>query len=516
MELPDPLTPQSLADGRYVLVEPIGSGGAAEVWKVRDTQLDVDRAVKILTPAGSERKTLRRRLRAEAKILARINHPHVLRVMDIGQEGQRDYIVMDLLTNGSIADRVTRDGPLSPGHAVTLTLEVLSALAAAHGQAVVHRDVKPQNILIAEDGRAVLADFGIALIEEGDRRTRTGVAMGSFAFMPPEQRIDAKRVGPTADIYATAASLYWMLTAKNPVDLFAAEAESQRFSALPPELAAAIAWATRYEPEDRPQSAAEFAARLRPLASADTQAREELDPSTFPLPAATFVTASGTPMPASTRAPTDASTAAQTWAGTDPGAVDAPARRRGGAWVAALIGVLGLAAVGSALLAAAALVFGNPLSAPQRVVVAVADDPGPSWSDHEGWPDPADTIPAPMVQAGTPLAVAVPRAPPRPPARLGASWTGSFNGRPARLTLVRSGANISGTWTVSLGTNDVVTAVAGTWDAASGILRLNDVEDTPDSGRYEARYSSGHLDGTFHSRHRDAVLSFTLRPEQPR
>lgn len=500
---PEPEQPQSLAEGRYRLVEPIGSGGAAEVWRVRDTQLDVDRAVKILTPAGSGRKTLRRRLRAEAKILAKINHPHVLRVMDIGQEGLRDYIVMDLLTHGSVADRVTREGPMSPAEAVSRTLEILSALAAAHGQGVVHRDVKPQNILIADDGSAILADFGIALIEEGDRRTRTGVAMGSFAFMPPEQRIDAKRVGPTADIYAAAASLYWMVTGKNPVDLFAAEADSHRFSALPTELAEAIAWATRYEPEDRPQSAAEWATKLRGLAPEDILEREDLDPAAFPAPSPTFVTAAASETPAPVRSRSE--TGALTWTGTDT-ADDAPRRPS-----ALFIGGLGLLAVIAAIVAAIAIV--RPARTPVVVIEPITER-GPAWEDHDGWPEPGTTIAAPTLEPGTRRTFSTVRAPAPPPARLGAIWTGSFGGRPARLTLVRTGTLLSGTWTVSFGGNEVVTAVQGTWDARTGTLRLDDIEDTPDSGRYEARYSAGHLDGTFHGRYRDAVLSFTLRPEQ--
>jgi len=295
---------ESLADGRYHLDGVVGEGGFAAVYRATDTVLNVPRAIKVLTPRAAKRKVIRTRLNAEARAMARISHPNVLRVYDIVAEKREDttihYVVMDLAEGGTLMDWTRAHGRMPPDLAMRYMVQVLSALAAAHAEGIVHRDVKPQNILLDDRGVALLADFGIALLaEDGDMRaTRTGVAMGSFAYMAPEQRIDARSVGPAADIYAVGTSLYYLITGGNPVDLFAAEAGSERWKGIPAELAAIIQCANAYAAEDRFPDARSFAQAL--LAALDNVGDEPLpsfqpwDPSSFPDPSEHFSSVSRT------------------------------------------------------------------------------------------------------------------------------------------------------------------------------------------------------------------------------
>lgn len=254
-----------LLAGRYRIVDKVGEGGAATVYRCLDQRLGVICAVKVLLPQSAEaRAGMRQRLQAEAKVMARLSHPHILAVTDVGREQDFDFVVMHFAAGGSLSDRLRAEGPTSPRQAVIWTLEVLSALDAAHKAGVVHRDVKPQNLLLTHDNRIQLADFGIALIDspEFDRKTRTGVAMGSMAFMAPEQRLDASRVTPAADIYAVGATLYTLLTHRSPMDLFTADAASPRWALVPEALRPVLLGATRYEPAERIADAAAFSMLL--------------------------------------------------------------------------------------------------------------------------------------------------------------------------------------------------------------------------------------------------------------
>lgn len=248
--------PGALLGGRYVVGALLGRGGAAGVYRVRDTVIGVERALKVMiAPDDASREVLRRRLHDEARAMARLAHPNVLAVHDVGEGEGFSYVVMDLADGGSLAQRVD-DGVVDVPQALAWIHEVLQALGAAHAAGIVHRDVKPQNILLDRYGHAQLADFGIAMIgDDLARSTRTGMAMGSLAYMAPEQRIDARRVTPEADIYAVGATLYHLLTGQSPMDLFMAGEHSERFAAVPPGLREAIFTATRYEPSRRFPSA---------------------------------------------------------------------------------------------------------------------------------------------------------------------------------------------------------------------------------------------------------------------
>lgn len=232
----------------------------AVVYRATDTELKVERAVKLVR--GQEgRASVRRRLRAEAQAMARIHHPSILAIHDVGTEDGHDFVVMTLAPGGSLSDLLER-GPLPAAVAVHYIVQVLSALSVAHAAGIIHRDVKPHNILLDDQGRPLLADFGIALLAHDERRTRTGVAMGSIAFMPPEQRLDAARVGPEADVYACGATLYNLVTGENPVDLFMAPPSSPRFGPLPGPLVSVVQTACAAHATDRYPTAGAMAGAL--------------------------------------------------------------------------------------------------------------------------------------------------------------------------------------------------------------------------------------------------------------
>ncbi|MCB9664507.1 MAG: serine/threonine protein kinase [Alphaproteobacteria bacterium] len=259
----DTVAHRTLADGRYDLVERIGRGGVAEVWRAHDTALGVDRAIKILHGPGQTSPRRIARFRDEARAMAQIGHPNIVAIHDVGETEDGPFVVMELIEGGTLADVYRARGKLHPAAVVDVALDVLAALHAAHAHGIIHRDVKPSNILLGPDAHAHLADFGIALVPRDTARyTRTGTRMGSLSYMPPEQRSDAKHVGPPSDIYALASGMYEVTTGLTPVDLFAADEESPRWDVVPEALRTILFRATRYRAADRYASAAEMAAAL--------------------------------------------------------------------------------------------------------------------------------------------------------------------------------------------------------------------------------------------------------------
>ncbi|HHO51965.1 MAG TPA: serine/threonine protein kinase, partial [Deltaproteobacteria bacterium] len=278
--------PEDLRGGRYVLLNLLGRGGMARVYRAEDRELGVQRAIKILSPTKGRRgEHLRARFRTEARAMASLSHPNILSVHDIGTEGDLDYIVMDLAPNGSLMDRLDALDTIPIGLAIQWILEVLSALATAHAAGIVHRDVKPQNVLLSVDDRPLLADFGIAMLADRDlRTTRTGVAMGSMAYMPPEQRVDASKVTHLADIYGVGASLYALLSGQSPVDLFLVDAGSPRWEGIVEPLIPILQRACAASPANRYTSAGEMALALQRFVADVPGIRLELPALSFPDP----------------------------------------------------------------------------------------------------------------------------------------------------------------------------------------------------------------------------------------
>ncbi|WP_333775959.1 serine/threonine-protein kinase [Streptomyces sp. IBSBF 3136] len=208
-----------LIAGRYRLADSIGSGGMGRVWRAHDEVLHRKVAVKELTAAlyvsESEQAVLLARTRAEARAAARINHSAVVTVHDVLEHDGRPWIVMELVEGHSLADAVKERGRIDPRETARIGLWVLRALRAAHTAGVLHRDVKPGNVLLGRDGRVLLTDFGIAQIEGDTTITRTGEVVGSVDYLAPE-RVRGHDPGPSSDLWALGATLYTAVEGRSP------------------------------------------------------------------------------------------------------------------------------------------------------------------------------------------------------------------------------------------------------------------------------------------------------------
>ncbi|MFC0004622.1 serine/threonine-protein kinase [Micromonospora siamensis] len=210
--------PQLVAD-RYRLLSPLGQGGMGRVWKARDEVLHRDVAIKELVPPPSltddERREMRERSLREARAIARLNNINVVRIFDVLRTDGDPWIVMEYVPSKSLQDTLAEDGPVSPARAVEIGLGVLGALKAAHKAGVMHRDIKPGNVLLGNDGRVVLTDFGLATIPGDPNVTRTGMVLGSPAYIAPERAKDGT-AGPEADLWSLGATLYAAVEGKSP------------------------------------------------------------------------------------------------------------------------------------------------------------------------------------------------------------------------------------------------------------------------------------------------------------
>ncbi|KKK06619.1 serine/threonine-protein kinase [Micromonospora sp. HK10] len=210
--------PQLVAD-RYRLLSPLGQGGMGRVWKARDEVLHRDVAIKELVPPPSltpeERREMRERSLREARAIARLNNVNVVRIFDVLRTDGDPWIVMEYVPSKSLQDTIAEDGPVSAAKAVQIGLGVLGALKAAHKAGVMHRDVKPGNVLLGDDGRVVLTDFGLATIPGDPNVTRTGMVLGSPAYIAPERARDGT-AGPEADLWSLGATLYAAVEGKSP------------------------------------------------------------------------------------------------------------------------------------------------------------------------------------------------------------------------------------------------------------------------------------------------------------
>ena len=211
--MPDEPQPEVVA-GRYRLGPVIGRGGMGEVRRARDLRLDRDVALKFLRNDLAIEPEVRRRFEDEATSAAQLSHPNVVTVFDTGDHAGQPYIVMECLAGRTLADEIL-DGPLPESRVRRIASEVLSALGAAHQVGILHRDVKPANILIADDGSAKVADFGIAKSTEGLDHTVAGQIIGTPAYLAPE-RLQGERATPRSDIYSLGVVLYEALTGRQP------------------------------------------------------------------------------------------------------------------------------------------------------------------------------------------------------------------------------------------------------------------------------------------------------------
>jgi len=203
--------------GRYLLEEEIGRGGAGTVWRARDPLLQREVAIKLLTgPLQGEERDDTQRFLAEARAVARLVHQNIVVLYDYGSEEGCHWLAMQCVQGRSLAKVVTKDGPLTPDRTVEIARQILRALRYAHGQHLLHRDVKSSNILLDEaTGLSLLGDFGIALLADSERLTTEGVALGTPEYMSPEQ-CQGQNLDERSDLYSLGVVLYECLAGKPP------------------------------------------------------------------------------------------------------------------------------------------------------------------------------------------------------------------------------------------------------------------------------------------------------------
>jgi eukaryotic-like serine/threonine-protein kinase len=265
---------------RYRLRERIGHGGMGEVFVAHDARLDREVALKLLRADLADQPGMRERVVAEARLAARLAHPHVVAVLDTGEEDGRPYVVMERLSGRTLRHELDR-GPMAAERVRDVGVQVLRALAAAHDLGIVHRDVKPGNVLDAGVGTWKVADFGIAKwVHADDTLTGTGELLGSPAYVAPE-RIDGSEADHRSDLYSVGVLLYEALCGRKPFSVtepiaLAGRIREGRYEPLDhvlpdadPAIAEVIERAMRRDPGERFHDADEMAAALGDEAAAD-------------------------------------------------------------------------------------------------------------------------------------------------------------------------------------------------------------------------------------------------------
>ena len=228
--------------GRYQLIRPEGEGGMATVWRAMDEQLEREVAVKILRPQFGADPGFAARFRNEARAAGALSHPNVVQVYDFGTDADtgEQYIVMQLVDGKDLATVLRERGALEVDQAVAIGASVADALEAAHQRGLIHRDVKPGNILLTPDGRTLVTDFGISRAIADASMTVTGMTIGSVHYFSPEQAA-GEEVGPPSDIYALGIVVYEMLTGRRPFEgESAAGVALKRLNEPPPPMSTAI------------------------------------------------------------------------------------------------------------------------------------------------------------------------------------------------------------------------------------------------------------------------------------
>ena len=245
-----------LENGRYELLDELGSGGMATVYRAQDHREGVIRAIKVLDERFSHKEEILKRFELEAMAMSKLDHKNIVRLYGCHLEGDERYIVMDFIDGDNLLGKMGK-GRIPDAEAVRLMIPVVDALQAAHDKGIVHRDIKPHNILLDKSDTVYVSDFGIArCIDEGEESvTRTGMVMGTWAFMAPEQRADAKGVDHLADIYSVGATLYAAVTGEVPKDLFAADLDPSIYRGISQPLESVIRRACAYWSSDRYPSA---------------------------------------------------------------------------------------------------------------------------------------------------------------------------------------------------------------------------------------------------------------------
>lgn len=259
-------------EDRYRIETPIARGGMSTVYRCIDLRLGRSVAVKVMDSAHVNDPVFRQRFRREARSMAQLSHPNLVNVYDFSSSGDHAFIVMELITGGTLRELLAERGPMPPHAATGVMSEVLTGLAAAHRAGMVHRDIKPDNVLIAQDHRVKLSDFGLVRAASAGHSTDDKI-VGTVAYLSPEQ-VDGAEIGPASDVYSAGIVLFELLTGTTPFrgadDMEHAYARltevvpapSSLIDGVPSLIDALVATATSPDPEDRFDDASEFLAAL--------------------------------------------------------------------------------------------------------------------------------------------------------------------------------------------------------------------------------------------------------------
>ena len=207
----------TMLSGRYEVLKRVGSGGMADVYMAKDHKLNRNVAVKVLKSEYVEDEKFLKKFETEAQAVARLSHPNIVNVYDVGIEDGINYIVMELAEGMTLKEYIRRKGYLSPKETVEISLQIASAISHAHKNHIIHRDIKPQNILVSEIGNVKVTDFGIAKATSSNTVTSTATAMGSVHYISPEQA-KGRFCDEKSDIYSLGITMYEMLTGHVPFD----------------------------------------------------------------------------------------------------------------------------------------------------------------------------------------------------------------------------------------------------------------------------------------------------------
>jgi hypothetical protein len=354
--LPHPSTmEQSVLFGRYRLLSRAGAGGSAQVWRAKDERTGEEVAVKRLHPVVFADPAARRRLERESRALQELDSPNIVRIRDSHLTDDEAALVLDYVPGVSLSERLAEHGRLSVAETVGVVRDVGAALTTAHAAGVVHRDVKPANIILADDGRALLTDFGVARQDAGDAVTGTatevtapGLVVGSLRYMSPEQ-LRGEPATPASDQYGLAAVAYEMLSGRPPYDagtpvaLAAAHGEPPAaLTDVEPALASAVGRGLAPEPTDRFPDMAAFASAVGGAIRAAPASAETTVIPAVAAPAPAFA-----PAPALAQAPALAPAPAPRRAARSGTATDHRSAIAAGALAVGLAAVVALAALGA-------------------------------------------------------------------------------------------------------------------------------------------------------------------------
>ncbi len=268
------------AIGKYEILEKIAEGGMGTVYKGRHATTGDVVAIKVVPPHMCSNNIMLKRFEQEFKTARGLDHPNIVRAIDFGHDGNTYYLVMEYIDGPSLGQRIEREGAIPEAEAKQIMVQIAQALHVAHQRKLIHRDVKPDNILLTQDGKAKLADLGLVKEIETDLNlTRTGRGLGTPHFMAPEQFRDAKNAAPQCDIYSLGATLYMAVTGELPFKLCGPlEAWMKKVNndippprSIVPTLSERIDWAIRRamsaQPKDRPGDCREFVEDLTGRAS---------------------------------------------------------------------------------------------------------------------------------------------------------------------------------------------------------------------------------------------------------